>query len=59
MAAYRYFEGARPRTVLVEDRRFAGPGEREREVAVSSLSGSAETPWICTTAWITVGRGSG
>ena len=38
MALDRSFEGARPRAVLVEDRGFAGRGEREREVAVSSVS---------------------
>jgi hypothetical protein len=37
MLLHRGFEGPRPRAVLVDDRGFSGPGEREREVAVSSL----------------------
>jgi hypothetical protein len=37
MFLHRCFEGPRPRAVLVDDRGFSGPGEREREVAVSSL----------------------
>jgi hypothetical protein len=34
---HRGFEGSRPRAVLVDDRGFAGPREREREVAVNSF----------------------
>src|SRR3954451_659420 len=37
MLLYRGFEGPRPRAVLVDDRGFSGPGERECQVAVSSL----------------------
>jgi hypothetical protein len=37
MFLHRGFEGPRPRAVPVDDPGFSGPGEREREVAVSSL----------------------
>jgi hypothetical protein len=37
MFLHRGVEGPRPRAVLVDDRGFSGLGEREREVAVSSL----------------------
>jgi hypothetical protein len=37
MFLHRGSQGPRPRAVLVDDRGFSGPGEREREVAVSSL----------------------
>src|SRR3954452_2395946 len=37
MFLHRGVEGPRPRAVLVDDRGFSGPGERECEVAVSSL----------------------
>src|SRR3954453_16871607 len=37
MLLHRGFEGPCPRAVLVDDRGFSGPGERECEVAVSSL----------------------
>jgi hypothetical protein len=38
----RGFEGPRPRAVIVDDRGFSGPGEREREVAVSSFRALGE-----------------
>jgi hypothetical protein len=37
MFLHRGSQGPRPRAVLVDDRGFSGRGEREREVAVSSL----------------------
>ena len=37
MLLHRGVEGPRPRVVLVDDRGFSGPGERECEVAISSL----------------------
>ena len=37
MLLHRGFEGPRPSAVLVNDGGFSWPGEREREVAVSSL----------------------
>jgi hypothetical protein len=37
MVLHRGVEGSRPRAVLVNDRGFSGPGEREREVAVGRL----------------------
>jgi hypothetical protein len=42
MLLHRGFEGPRPRAVLVDDRGFSGPGEREREVAVSSFRALGE-----------------
>jgi hypothetical protein len=42
MFLHRGVEGPRPRAVLVDDRGFSGPGEREREVAVSSFRALGE-----------------
>jgi hypothetical protein len=42
MFLHRDFEGPRPRAVLIDDRGFSGPGERDREVAVSSFRALGE-----------------
>ena len=58
MVLHRSIEGPRPRAVLVNDRGFSGTGEREREVAVSSLMALREHAVDLETAWTTVGWGS-